>query len=91
MVKKKRKKERKKRKETHTGKARLTGYQMEARTLPGFGLNAFACYILAKSCLHFVHVLKLYERPKFKDDGLINLAEEILRQPRIQPYTADCF
>jgi hypothetical protein len=43
-----------------------------------FGLEAVSLTFCQKTCLHFVHALRLCEAD-FNGNGLINLAEEISR------------
>lgn len=55
---------------------KLRRFQLAMRTVPGTALEAMCVTLWVGTCLHFAHVLRLHEA-EFKDDRLINLAEEI--------------
>jgi hypothetical protein len=50
-------------------------------TLLGIGLQDIRVTSYVRTCLYFVHVLRLC---LFKGDRLVNMVEEISRQPSIQ-------
>jgi hypothetical protein len=67
-----------------TVKTVLLRYTMETKTLLRIRLLVICVTFGQRTYLHFVHPLKTLREAEFKEDRLINLAEEISKHLNIQ-------